>query len=172
MFRKATAADIDAIAAIYDRIHTAEENGENVTGWIRGIYPVRNTALAALERGDLFVLTKENRVIGSMVLNQRQDDFYALADWEYKVSADQVMVMHTLAIDPLVKGQGFGRQMAAHYEQYASKHGCRYLRIDTNIRNQAARNFYAKLGYREIGSQPCDFNGLLGVELMLLEKKI
>ena len=53
--RKAKAADIDAIEKIYDDIHTAEENKELTTGWIRGVYPVRATAEAGLQRGDLYV---------------------------------------------------------------------------------------------------------------------
>ena len=172
MFRKAIDADIDAIAAIYDRVHTAEEKGESTTGWLREIYPVRGTAQAALERGDLFVLTKENRVIGAMILNQRQDDFYKDAPWENAVSDDLVMVMHTLVIDPMVKSNGYGQAMVKHYEEYALAQGCPYLRIDTNVRNQRARAFYAKQGYREVCVVPCDFNGLLGVELVLLEKKL
>lgn len=37
--RKATAKDIDAVEKLYDAIHTAEENGKQTIGWIRGIYP-------------------------------------------------------------------------------------------------------------------------------------
>ena len=48
MFRKATAADIDRIAQIYEEIHTEEEAGRAVIGWIRGVYPVRKTAESAV----------------------------------------------------------------------------------------------------------------------------
>lgn len=44
MFLKATEKDIDAVTRIYDAIHTAEENGDAVIGWIRRVYPVRQTA--------------------------------------------------------------------------------------------------------------------------------
>ena len=37
--RKATAADLDAVALIYSHIHTEEEQGRAVIGWQRGIYP-------------------------------------------------------------------------------------------------------------------------------------
>ena len=37
MIRKAIAADIDAIALIYEHIHTAEESGEAAVGWTRGV---------------------------------------------------------------------------------------------------------------------------------------
>ena len=53
--RKAARADLDAVCRIYDQIHTAEERGEAAIGWQRGVYPERETAEAALARGDLFV---------------------------------------------------------------------------------------------------------------------
>ena len=53
--RKAARADLDAVCRIYDQIHTAEERGEATIGWQRGVYPERETAEAALARGDLFV---------------------------------------------------------------------------------------------------------------------
>lgn len=173
MIRKATVSDIDAIVAIYDRIHTAQEQGETVIGWQRGIYPTRQTAVAALERQDLFVLTGEDgKVLGAAVFNQRQDDFYFDAPWQYPAEPREVMVMHTLVIDPAVKQQGHGSIFAEFYEEYALSQGCHYLHIDTNERNETARRFYRNRGYREIGVCPCDFNGLLGVHLVLLEKKI
>ena len=54
MIRKAAAPDIDAVEKIYDELHQAEEEGTTTIGWLRGIYPVRATAEAALDRGDLF----------------------------------------------------------------------------------------------------------------------
>ena len=176
MIRKAAAADIDAVASVYERIHTAEEAGEASIGWIRGVYPERVTALAALERGDLFVETDriwgETVVVGTAILNQVQVDVYEGAPWRYDVPADQVMVMHTLVIDPFVKGHGYGRRFAEYYEQYALSNECHYLRIDTNARNTAARAFYKKLGYEEIDIVPCEFNGIPDVKLVLLEKRI
>ena len=49
--RKALTSDLDAVAAIYDRVHDAQDSGQLTTGWIRGVYPTRATALAALDRG-------------------------------------------------------------------------------------------------------------------------
>ena len=176
MIRKAAPTDIDAITSIYDHIHTAEESGEAAVGWIRGVYPERETALAALDRGDLFVQTDEIRgesvVVGTAILNQVQVDVYEGAPWKYDVPADRVMVLHTLVIDPFAKGCGYGHEFVEYYEQYALEKGCHYLRIDTNARNTAARTFYRKLGFEEIDIVLCEFNGIPDVKLVLLEKSI
>ena len=64
MIRKAAAADISAVAAIYDKLHTEEEAGRATIGWIRGVYPTQDTARTALQRDDLFVLEENGRIVG------------------------------------------------------------------------------------------------------------
>lgn len=165
-FRKAAAADLDAVTAIYDAIIAEEEAGRAVTGWKCGIYPVRATAEAALTRGDLFVAELDGRVAAAAVLNQIQVDVYAGAPWEHDAPDEEIFVMHTLVVDPAAGRRGLGRAFETFYE------ACRYLRIDTNVRNTRARALYQKLGYKEIAVAPCTFNGLDGVQLVLLEKAL
>lgn len=168
--RKATAQDIDAVEKIYDAIHTAEETNRQTIGWIRGVYPTRGTAEAALKRGDLFVLEDAGLVRGAGILNKDQVDCYAQGRWQHKVPDDSVCVLHTLVISPDSAGKGYGRAFLAFYEAYALRSGCKELRIDTNARNTAARAMYQKHGYTEIGIVPTVFNGIPGVDLVLLEK--
>ena len=170
--RKAQKADIDGIEKIYDRIHDSEEQGLSTIGWIRGVYPTRKTAEAALERGDLFVMLDDGNVVAAAVINQTQVYEYKDAAWKHAAEDREVMVLHCLVVDPLEGGKGYGRAFVAFYEDYARRHGCPVLRMDTNRRNARARKMYAGLGYREIGIVPCDFNGISGIELVLLEKPL
>ena len=172
MIRKAVAADIDAVAAIYERVHDGEEAGRTTIGWIRGVYPTADTVRAALERDDLFVMGEDGIIVAVAIINQVQVPEYANCDWADHPPPDQVMVLHTLAVDPLAQSRGFGRAFVAFYEDYALSHGCPYLRMDTNERNAAARALYAKLGFSEPGIVDCDFNGIPGVKLVCLEKKL
>ena len=169
---KAEAADIPQIAAIYLKIHDREQAGLAHTGWLRGIYPVHATAEAALRRADLYVGTEDGRVVGSAIFNHVQMDSYREGAWAYPAAEDQVLVMHTLTIDPDLNGRGFGRQFVLFYERLARETGCTVLRIDTQAKNTAARAMYAKHGYREAGIIPCDFNGIPDVRLVLLEKPV
>lgn len=170
--RKAVQADIPAVAEIFSDIHTAEEEGRVTIGWIREIYPTEATARAALERGDLFVMEDGGILVGTAVINQQQVDVYADGAWEHDAPAEQVMVLHTLVISPKAARKGYGRAFVAYYEDYARSHGCPYLRMDTNARNVNARALYRKLGYWEADVVPCVFNGIEGVQLVLLEKKL
>ena len=65
--RKADAADLDAVVRVYEHVHDAEEAGPAQVGWVRGVYPVRSTAEAALERGDLFVEEADGAVMCAAV---------------------------------------------------------------------------------------------------------
>ena len=168
--RRATLFDLPGVEAVYNEIHDAEEKGQAIIGWQRGVYPVRATAEAALQRGDLFVMENENRVYGAAIINQIQLDIYYGAPWEHEVREDQVCVLHTLVISPKAQKQRYGRQFVQFYEDYALKNGWPELRIDTNVRNQTARAMYQKLGYTEIKTVPTVFNGIPEVELVLLEK--
>ena len=172
IIRKATSLDIDAVAGIYSNIHTAEEKGDTYIGWKRGIYPERATAESALAREDLFVLESSGKISGTAILNKIQVDVYEGAPWKYSAGDDEVMVMHTLVIDPGEKCKGLGKAFEQYYEEYALKNNCHYLRIDTNAKNTTARAFYKKLGYEEVSIVPCIFNGLKDVNLVLLEKYI
>lgn len=172
MIRKAVAADLDAVAEIYQHIHQREGRQEMTIGWLPGVYPVRATAEKALARDDLFVYETEDGVLAAAIINQEQVDVYAACDWKYKVPDSEVMVLHTLVVEPSVAARGIGRAFAQFYEDYAKKAGCKALRIDTNAKNAVARSFYAKLGYREADILPCDFNGIPGVQLVLLEKSL
>jgi len=171
--RRAVPKDIDSVSEIYEMTHDAEEAGLTSTGWMRGVYPTRETAESALSRGDLFVETDANGdVVGAAVINRLQVDVYEGAPWRYPAEDGQVMVLHTLVISPEKRGGGFGRAFVGFYEDYAEAHGSPFLRMDTNARNTSARAFYKALGYSEIAVVPTTFNGIPGVDLVLLEKKL
>ena len=170
--REATTQDIDAIAQIYDHIHDEEEAGRMTTGWHRGIYPVRATAETAVSLGDMFILEDGGNLLAAGRINQQQTAEYARIKWLYDNPDDKIWVLHTLVVEPSAKGKGYARTFLEFYENYSLERGCHVLRIDTNLRNSAARAMYAKHGWREAGIVPCTFNGLPGVQMVCLEKKI
>ena len=184
-FRKATKEDTDAIVRIYERTHDAEEAGLTTTGWVRGIYPVREVAEGSIARDDMYVaeLTEsvcgpdgetsaESRIVATGMINKTQVNVYLDCDWEYKAPDDKVCVLHTLAVDPDVRGLGIGPAFVRFYEDIGKDWDCEVLRIDTNARNKRARKMYAKLGYIETDIIPTVFNGIRDVDLVPMEKKI
>lgn len=170
MIRKATESDIPAVAEIYAHILANEDPAKPATGWLKGIYPVEATARAALGRDDLFVCIEDGKVVASAIINRTQVDVYADCKWSLECEDDEVMVLHTLTVEPACAGRGLGRKFVAFYEDYAREHNCKALRMDTNAVNITARGLYSKLGYTEVGIVPCVFNGIPNVMLVCMEK--
>lgn len=170
VIRKASESDIDAVCRIYDHILKEQERGNVSVGWVRDIYPTKATAESALFRNDLFVEEADGKIVGTAIINHIQPDTYNKVVWQYDADDKDIMVLHTLVIDPYSKGKGLGKIFVKFYEQYSLEHNCNYLRIDTNELNVNARAFYKKLNYREIGIEPCSFNGIPNVNLVMLEK--
>ena len=83
IIRAASAADIPAVAAIYERIHDMEESGRAQIGWIRGVYPTVATAETALAAGDLFVLEADGQVAAAARINRVQVPAYAACPWRF-----------------------------------------------------------------------------------------
>ena len=170
--RKAAESDINAVEIIYQNVHAAEAKGITHTGWQKDVYPLRTTAEAALRRSDLYVMTDGGDTVATAIINRIQVDVYEGAAWKYAACDGEVLVLHTLAVDPMFAGKGYGTAFVAYYEEMAKALGCKVLRMDTNAINFPARRLYAKLGYREADVVPCVFNGIEGVKLVLLEKKV
>ncbi len=143
----------------------------NVTiGWKRDIYPTAKTAEMALAGDELFVMESAGEVVAAAIINQKQVAEYKNARWQYQAEDNEVMVLHTLVVDPLQGGHGYGTAFVKFYEEYALEHNCHYLRMDTNEKNVNARRLYKKLGYNEIDIVECNFNGIENVQLVCLEK--
>ncbi len=172
MFRLATINDIDKINEIYEDIHSYEEEGKVTIGWLRNIYPTKKTALYSITKGDMFVEEDNGNIVAAAKINKEQVPEYANAKWEFDAPDEKIMVLHTLVVSPKESGKGYGTKFVDFYEKYALEHGCHYLRMDTNAKNSNARKLYKKLGYKEIGIVPCVFNGIEGVSLVCLEKKL
>ncbi|KAB8299733.1 GNAT family N-acetyltransferase [Bifidobacterium apri] len=112
----------------------------------------------------------EGKIVAVAIINQIQADEYKYATWKHSAKDNEIMVLHGLAVDPYQKSKGYGKAFVAFYENYAKRHNCIALRMDTNVRNAKTRNLYRKLGYEEIGVVKCVFNGIPDVQLVCLEK--
>lgn len=172
MIRKATRQDLSGIEKIYGEILDLETARKGLTGWVKGIYPSSKTALQAIENEEMYVMEVDGAIVASAKINQEQVPAYKRAKWEYDAPKEDIMVIHTLTVSTGAVGKGYGTAFVKYYEELAKERGCGYLRMDTNEINLPARGLYKKLGYKEVGIVPCNFNGIKDVRLVCLEKKL
>jgi len=172
IIRKAKTNDSLSISEIYERIHDEEACGKLTTGWIRNVYPTISTVEDALDRDDLFVADDDGDIVGAAIINHVQCDAYKDGNWECNCNDEEILVMHTLVVDPRFFKSGIGMSFVCFYEEYARITGCKSLRLDTQEKNIKARSLYKKCGFTEVGIVPCVFNGIPNVKLVLLEKPL
>ena len=75
--------------------------------------------------------------------------------------------LYSLAVDPVLRGQGWGGRLLAAGEDWMREQGLRVCRAEVKADNHAARRLYARQGYREAGALPDYYGaGLDGVRLV------
>ena len=169
-FRLAKESELQKVVEIYERILDDEEAGHAVIGWERGVYPTFETAQSGYLKGELYVALLEEEIVASAIINSAQVDVYEKGEWQYDAADEEILVLHTLTVDPRAGGKGIGQTFVDFYEKLAIERERPYLRLDTNAKNARARKMYKSLGYEEVGIVDTTFNGIAGVELVLLEK--
>lgn len=79
--RKEKSTDINELEKLYNCLNDDLSETTSYPGWIKGIYPVRQTAEEAVDEGSLYVLTKGDSITGSVVINHTPEDAYHQAKW-------------------------------------------------------------------------------------------
>ena len=87
------------------------------------------------KKGNLYVLTKDEEVIGGALL---------FADRKEK----NVLYVGRIFIDPSYHNKGFGKEIMRQIEQIDS--GKQIFRLETPIWNSRTNSFYPKCGYQEM----------------------
>ena len=173
MIRPAAAADLDAVAAIYEEVLDAEERrGVSYTNWQRGKYPTRSHARAALEAGSLYVAEEAGDVFACLILNREQLPEYDHIPWAVPARPEEVAVIHTLCVRPRRSGQGTGRALVAFCEAESRRLGAKVIRLDTYVGNLPANAMYPRLGYTLAGRTLFHFQNLIWEELNCYEKAL
>lgn len=173
MTRPATAADLPAIAQIYEEILDEEDRRPvSFTNWQRGKYPTEDTARSALEAGTLWVAEEDGTLYAAFILNGEQLPEYDSIPWQFQAGRDQVSVIHTLVIRPSWSGRGKARELVAFCEEESRRQGKTVMRLDTYEGNVPANAMYPKLGYRLAGATEFFFQGFIHEILNCYEKQL
>jgi len=113
-------------------------------------YPDRISIERDIQTGTLFALRDAVKILGIVVLNEKQDDEYAEISWSTS-NEDKNLIVHRLAVLPSFQGQGLARQLMDFAEDFARTQGSVAIRLDTYSQNHRNQRFYLARGYRDLG---------------------
>ena len=148
--RAANAFDLDATGRLYNEVVGFLNATENLTGW-GNEYPTRTDAEAALSEGALYVALREKELAGTVILNQKPAAEYFGEPWQVVCEWSEVLIIHTLAVDPRFRRNGIAEALLKFAEALAKQRGLRAIRLDGYRKNEPAFALYEKLGYKFIG---------------------
>ncbi len=112
-------------------------------------YPGPDLLRRDLEKGDLYLLMKEGKIAGAVVLNEEYEPEYNQISWQDR--SGKFLVVHRLCVDPSFQGQGISKILLDEIEEFAKERGYNSIRLDTYIPNEKAMNLYENQGYERRG---------------------
>lgn len=108
-------------------------------------YPNRAFILEAITDGNLYVFIIDATIVGCVVLDEWQAPEWDKVPW--RPTNSPVLVIHALAIDPFLQGQGYGLALLHACEELALEYGYGSLRLDVYEGNAVARGLYERSGF-------------------------
>jgi len=140
-------SDIDELESLYNDLNDYLTANTNYPGWIKGVYPIRETAVEGIKEQNLFVLRTGNEISGSIILNHKPEDAYSQVEWSFKADYEDIIVIHTLVVHPRYMNSGVGSELMQFAEDYATEQNMKSIRLDVSIHNKPAMALYEKFGY-------------------------
>ncbi|SHE59021.1 GNAT family N-acetyltransferase [Dysgonomonas macrotermitis] len=152
VINKGKIADIDSLEALYNDLNDHFAITTNYPGWIKHIYPIRETAIEGINEGTLFVATEDEIIAGSIILNHTPEEAYNQVNWLIDADYKDVLVIHTLVVHPSFFRKNIAHSLMEFAKQYAMEHSIKSVRLDVSINNKPAIALYEKMGYQYIGT--------------------
>ncbi len=103
-----------------------------------------------ISRNELYVLEKQNTIIGIIVISTKKDLEYETVKWLTPNGGSYYI--HRLAIDPKFQRQGYAHLLMDFAEDLARTNGIISIRLDTFSQNSGNQKFYESRGYQKLES--------------------
>lgn len=148
MIRRATEKDIDRILTI-TKACAQHMITQRIFQW-NDSYPNKSAFLNDIQRGELYVLEKNNSIVGCITISTLMDSEYVPIKWLTENKHN--LYIHRLAILPEFQGQGFAQRLMDFAEDFAIKNNYTSIRLDTFSQNKRNQKFYELRGYKKLGA--------------------
>lgn len=146
MIRKAMLQDLNSIMEIIAKI-IEEMHAYNNFQWDEN-YPQVCDFAVDIEKGELFVSERENKVVGFICINRDEPKEYEGLKWS---SAGDALVIHRMGVSTDHRKAGIGTELVGYADELAKESNLSYLKTDTYSLNIKVQGLFQKCGYRFVG---------------------
>ena len=112
-------------------------------------YPNKEAFELDIERGELYVLEEDGRIIGTIVLSTLMDEEYVPIEW--LTPSNNNIYIHRVSVHPDLQGKGYAQELMAFAENYARENKFASVRLDTFSQNKRNQKFYETRGFERLG---------------------
>lgn len=120
--------------------------------WRKGGYPEPEFIQGFIENGELYLMNDGTEIIAAMALNHTIEG-YDDVKWKVQADADQVLVIHALAVSPDYMGKGYSKEMLRFAKETARRTGMKAIRLDVLPYNTPALKAYEGEGFEYIDTK-------------------
>ena len=163
--------DIDELEKLYDELNDHLSATTNYPGWIKGIYPVRENAVAGVNNQSLFVARCDGRIAGSVILDHQPEEAYENIRWKVEADYSRIFVVRTFVVHPSFLQMGVGRALIDYSLELAVNSGMKSIRLDVYEKNFPAISLYEKCGFEYIDTVDLGL-GHYGLDWFKLYEKV
>lgn len=146
MMRKAVIEDIKNVMEIIKETIVEMHSYGNYQ-WDEN-YPQEKDFLDDIQKGDLFVIEREGKLVGFVCINKVEPVEYNGLNWSLN---DDAMVVHRMAVNPAYRKNGIGTKLMKFADELALKNNISYLKTDTYSLNSKMNRLFEKCGYKLVG---------------------
>ena len=135
------------IEIILEILREVVKNNNKYTNW-SDEYPSREIVNNDINSKELYVIVKDNNIIGAVTLNEVEDSNYSKIKWS---NSGKAVVVHRLFISSKENGKGYGKEVVKEIMELSKKLNYCHIRLDTHENNIIAQGLYEKSGFTSMG---------------------
>ncbi|MGV8983918.1 GNAT family N-acetyltransferase [Clostridium sp.] len=146
MIRKASLEDLKDIMEIIKQTIIVMHTYNNYQ-WDEN-YPKEKDFIDDIQKQNLFVLEKEDKIAGIICINKEEPAEYTEMNWTLNEAA---LVIHRMSVSPSYRRKGIGTELMKFADELALKNNLRYIKTDTYSINPNMNALFVRCRYKLIG---------------------
>ena len=120
---------------------------------------------------ELYVYKVDERIISSVVVNNDFGKRYNDANWIVDAKPDEIVVIHTFAVNPSCRGRGISKEIFNIIKEQSLKKHKKTIRVDVINGNNGAEIVFKHLGFKHVDTVE-EFYDAVGLETFHLYEHV
>lgn len=115
-------------------------------------YPDLEFIENSIRKGELYIVKNDENIISSVIVNDEFDKRYDDANWIVNAKEDEIIAIHTFAVNPACRGKGISKKIFDIIKKHCLKNNKKSIRIDVIDGNVGAQSVFKHLGFEYINT--------------------